>query len=54
VRADVAPDAVALLLMMVVIGAHTLLDLDVPMDLVATGATMLKTLAPPGKVRRRR
>ncbi len=54
VRADLDAGAVALLLLMVVVGAQTLYDLDVPMDLAKTGATMLKTLAPPGKVPRRR
>jgi AcrR family transcriptional regulator len=46
VRSDVDDDQVALVLMAAVIGAQTLLDLDVPMNLPAAGATLLKLLTP--------
>jgi AcrR family transcriptional regulator len=50
VRDDIAPEHLALLLVTMAIGVHTLLDLDVPMDL-AGATSLLALLAPPARKR---
>ncbi len=44
-RSDVKPEQVALLLLVIVIGVHTLYDLEVPIDLPGAARALLKLLA---------
>ncbi len=46
IRRDLAPDQLGLLLVLVVIGVHTLHDLDVPIDLAAGAAQLLNLVSP--------
>ncbi|HEX4515980.1 MAG TPA: TetR/AcrR family transcriptional regulator [Polyangiaceae bacterium] len=47
VRADVSPDGMALMLVCVVIGVQTLMDLEVPVDSAKNAASILKLLQRP-------
>jgi AcrR family transcriptional regulator len=47
VRADVSPDGMALMLVCLVIGVQTLMDLEVPVDSAKNAASILKLLQRP-------
>jgi hypothetical protein len=45
-RADLDPEATATILLAIVIGAHTLAELELPFDFAASSRTLLQMLAP--------
>ncbi len=51
VRADLSPDGMGLMLVCLVIGVQTLMDLEVPIDSAKNAASILKLLRPHGTER---